>query len=264
MSREIIPGGAFTVARCLFNHELWHKEPLYLKIWIWILGRASHTEHEKNGYRYARGEFVTTYSDIRKVVMHEYNRQPIVPSLKKIRIILEWLKHRQMIRVIPLKSVEIQTGAHPKAQIGAYIGIRIIVVNYDTYQNHENYRGRLKGRVTDEQGPDNNNGNKNGKIENQDIDADIVALKERYRRPDLIDLAIAAFASTRKSNRISASVVLKQLLKWDSYPVEQVEGAIRIYLKKGCASEGKGEKYLLGIIRNQQPQAMAKTHPEWH
>jgi hypothetical protein len=34
--------------------------------------------------------------------------------------------------------------------------------------------------------------------------------------------------------------------------VEQVEVGMRIYLDKGCADQGKGEKYLMGIIRNQK------------
>jgi len=34
----------------------------------------------------------------------------------------------------------------------------------------------------------------------------------------------------------------------------QVEAGIRVYLEKDYASQGKDEKYLLGIIRNQKAE----------
>ena len=49
------------------------------------------------------------------------------------------------------------------------------------------------------------------------------------------------------------SVLLAQLRKWVQYPPEQVEAGIRTYLEKDCAGNGKGEAYLLGIIRNHTP-----------
>jgi hypothetical protein len=67
----------------------------------------------------------------------------------------------------------------------------------------------------------------------------------------LIDKCFAAIAGCRKSGKIADSVVLAQLQKWEKYPVAQVEAGIRIYLDKDYASQGRDEKYLLGIIRGQ-------------
>ena len=64
-----------------------------------------------------------------------------------------------------------------------------------------------------------------------------------------------ALRSTRKSNRIAESVLLSQLQKWERYPVVQVEAAIRTYLEKDYAGQGKAEAYLLGIIRNQKAES---------
>jgi len=50
-------------------------------------------------------------------------------------------------------------------------------------------------------------------------------------------------------------VKLNILNKWNEYPAEQVKAAMRIYLEKGYAAQGKEENYLLGIIRGNAKQA---------
>lgn len=159
-----IPNGGFTVARKIFTSGIWTKDPLYLKLWIWIIGRASFESHEKNGYKYKRGEFVTTHSEIIKALTYRHNRRKISPSVKMVRIMLQWLESEGMIYVNPLMAERCRTGAHAGERTGAYIGIKISVVNYDTYQEQKNYKGRHKGRHLSEQGHDNNNGHNNNGI----------------------------------------------------------------------------------------------------
>ena len=132
-----IPKGGFTIARKIFDSNIWGKDPFYLKVWIWVIGRANHSDTEKCGRHYYRGEFVTTYNDIIKATSYYHNRRHISPSIKKIRIILEWLQKDGMIHVKPLKSELGPTGAGPTARTRAYLGIKIIVINYDTYQTIE-------------------------------------------------------------------------------------------------------------------------------
>ena len=75
---------------------------------------------------------------------------------------------------------------------------------------------------------------------------------KRYADQDLIERAFQAIRSTRKTGKISDSVLLSQLKGWERYPVEHVEAAINTYLSKDYASQGKDEKYLAGILRNQK------------
>lgn len=77
-------------------------------------------------------------------------------------------------------------------------------------------------------------------------------LRKRYTNQKLIDQAFDAIRSTRKTGKVSPSVLLAQLQKWKRYPVKQVEAGIRVYLEKDCAGDGRDERYLLGIIRNQK------------
>ena len=257
---QILKGG-FIVARKLFGSEIWLRDPLYLKVWIWIIGKANHKDIKKNGRLYRRGELVTTYNKIIKAASYYHNRSHITPSLKKIRLILEWLQKEGMIAVKPLKSGLGLTGADPKARTRAYLGIKIIVMNYDTYQNYKNYKGRDRGRPSVQQGHNNNN-------EYNKETPDLFFLKKRYAHQKLIDDAFKAIASTRKSGKVKDSVLIAQLQKWEKYPVEQVEVGIQIYLDKDYAGQGKREEYLLGIIRNNNQQTgKSKSEcrtPKWH
>ena len=83
-----------------------------------------------------------------------------------------------------------------------------------------------------------------------EISSEISSLKDRYPDQETINQTFTAMSSTRKSNRIADTVKLSILKSWERYPVDQVESAIRTYLEKGYAAEGKWEAYLLGIIRN--------------
>jgi hypothetical protein len=44
------------------------------------------------------------------------------------------------------------------------------------------------------------------------------------------------------------------LKSWERYPVESIMAGIETYTEKDYAAQGKGEKYLLGIIRNLKPE----------
>ncbi len=255
---KYIPEGGFTIARKIFDSGIWSKPPLYFKVWVWIIGNANHSDRIKGGYKYKRGELVTNYDEIIKANTHFYNRKHIFPTMKQIRIILEWLQKKGMIAAKPLKSELERTGADTTADTRAYIGLKIIVTNYDTYQDIKNYRGRHHGRDLNEQGHNNNKLNKLNTKESPDF----FSLKNKYD-PILINKVFRAFASTRKNGKIADSVLFTQLRKWDRYPVEQVKAGIQIYLEKDYAGQGKREEYLLGIIRNQKPdEHETAQHPQ--
>lgn len=255
-----IQGGAFAVARKIFNSGIWLKHPLYLKTWIWILGRATYEDHERKGFQYKRGEFVTTYDEIIKAATYHHNRKHIFPTIKQIRIMLNWFADEGMIIVQPLREIDASPlnpehgliGADPRARTRAYIGIKIIVVNYDTYQDLENYKGRHKGRPTSLKGHNNNKGTI--KVTNPEaISNEISLLIKRYSNQEIINQTFQAISSTRKSNRIKNTVKLSILQTWEKYPSSQVEAALKIYVEKNYSDQGKDEKYLLGIIRKQKP-----------
>ena len=138
----------------------------------------------------------------------------------------------------------------------------ITIVNWITYQGEEIENDQQGDQLPTSYRPHTRT--KEHKNIPSDISEKISNLKSRYNSK-LVDRVFQSLASTRKSGKVSDSTLLAQLEKWAAYPQTQVETAIRTYLEKGYAAEGKGEKYLMGIIRNGKPQtATAQGVPDWY
>jgi hypothetical protein len=261
---EPILGGGFMIARKIFRSGIWSKHPLYLKVWIWIVGRASHSDHEKGGHIYPRGEFVTTHKEIIKTCEYRLNKKRIIPTLKQIRVILEWLQTEGMITLEPIlqgHTIRAEVGAYPQESTRAYLGIKIVVVNYDTYQSLEFYRGTPQGGNKGRhrgipQGHYNNNGfNKNGiKRTPDEISSEISLLTDSLfpstEGKELFTRTIEAISTTRKTKKISPSVILRFVQQLEPFSQSRIMSGMRIFLEKEYYRQGKNEKYLLGILRN--------------
>lgn len=246
-----IQGGHFLISRKVFDSAIWQKPPQYYRLLSWLIGKAVfRSGHIFKGHILKRGELIATYREIANALSYRLNRATIKPTLKEIRIMLSWLQSEGMILLKPLTGGTLPNQGRPKDFTGAYIGMLIFIVNYDTYQDSKSYKGSNKGRPKDEQGQTEEEREEEC-ITPRDFSSEISALKKRYSDQETIDQAFQAIASTRKSKRIADSVKLNILQSWERYPVESVISGIKTYLDKGYhRQEGKGEKYLLGIIRN--------------
>jgi len=247
---RFIPGGSFLVARNIYASVIWKKPPQYLKLFLWLIGNAAfESGHNYKGHTLNRGQLITTYSEIADALAYQFNRAINSPTQKEIRMILAWLQLENMILVQPAISGTSPNKGRPSILTRAYVGLLISIINYDTYQDSKSYKGRDKGRPSDELGQlakECVNNDKNP----AEISSQIFVLQERYSDQEIINQVFQAIASTRKSNRIVDSVKLSILNQWNKYPAPQVIDGMRTYLEKGYAAQGKNEKYLLGIIKN--------------
>ena len=84
---------------------------------------------------------------------------------------------------------------------------------------------------------------------------------------EVIQQTIQAIHSTRRRGKVADSIIQAELRWWDQQDPAQVIQGMRTYLEKGYADQGKGEKYLQGIIRNTDERsagsspAGGKGHP---
>lgn len=125
----------------------------------------------------------------------------------------------------------------------------ITIVNWSTYQNSETANDQQNDQQVANKCPHTRT-KEHKKKTPAGISSQISELERRYPDKAAIDQALNAIASTRKSKRIADTVKLSILKSWASYPVALVMTGIDTYLKKEYAEQGKGEQYLLGIIRN--------------
>lgn len=109
---EKIDGGAFLVARKLFDSELWLGKPSGWKvIWIYILGKVNH----KNNKRLKRGEGYFNFSQEHKFI-------GIDITTDKIKSFLQWARVTSMVDTMRTTR-----------------GMIIKVNKYDPYQKLDNY-----------------------------------------------------------------------------------------------------------------------------
>jgi len=132
----------------------------------------------------------------------------------------------------------------------------ITIVNWHTYQSREDENDQQSDQQMTNKGPHTRIKECSfiNKRTPENILSEISVLKERYQDQEIINQAFTAISSIRKTNRISDSVKLNILHQWKKYPADQVMSGIKTYLAKDYASQGKDEKYLLGIIRNGKPE----------
>lgn len=149
-----IPGGCFLWAKKIFQSAVWkEKHPQYFRAFFWLIGSANFEDgYTFKGHVLLRGQLITTHAAIADALSYYFNREFIKPSIKEIRIILSWLQSEGMITVKPLIDGTSPNKGRPIELTRAYVGLLISIINYDTYQDIESYKGRDKGRPSSEQG----------------------------------------------------------------------------------------------------------------
>lgn len=230
MIPEAIKGGYILLARKLLKSGIMEKPPLYLKLFVWMLLQASFKDHGK----LRRGQFFTSYEGMRNAMAYKVGYRSSKPSVKEIRGVTKFLTTAGMIVSTRVTH-----------------GMLITILNYDYYQSAQNYEGHNEGQ---------SQGHNEGTILRikgirKEKPPDFFPLRERYGDQTLIDSVFQAIASTRKSNKVTDSVLLAQLRRWARYPADQVLRGIRTYLEEDYAADGKDERYLLGIIRRTKVQS---------
>jgi hypothetical protein len=209
----------------LRNHKLW-------AFWSWCLMKASYREHKqivgRQTVELKPGQFIFG----RKKAAEELNI-----SEQETRTILGFLAKAQNLTIKSTNKFSI-----------------ITVVNWPIYQGMTETDQPADQQTTNQQLTTNKNvKNIKNKKPPSEISAEISSLAKIYP-PDLLHQVFSAISSTRKTRSIADTVKLKILQDWLRYPIHQVEAGLRVYLEKDCASQGRKENYLLGIIRNQNSQ----------
>jgi hypothetical protein len=230
-----IHGGCILLARKLLKSGIMEKPPLYLKLFIWMLLQASYSDH--GGLK--RGQFFTSLKKMQKAMAYKIGYRKMIPTIKEIRGVTKFL-----------------TKGHMMVTTKVTHGMIITILNYDFYQNLKNYEGHNEGQTKG-----HNEGTILTRKDKERNNPDFSLYFERYSNPDQIGNAFKAIASTRKRNRVSPNVLLKQLRQWERYPAAIVELGCKIYCDKNYATEGKDETYLMGIIRklNNKPQNVYRS-----
>lgn len=126
-------GGYIKVARNMVNSDIFHKPPLYLKVWMYLLCKAYYSPCGCEG----NGELKTTVDEILEACSYQSGYRKEGPTRRQIQRILAYLRADNGVMnggnadgCAADPMIETTAGKH-------YISIRI--VNFEKYQDIESY-----------------------------------------------------------------------------------------------------------------------------
>jgi hypothetical protein len=159
-----IPGGYILISRKIIESEIWEKPPLYVKVWLYLLTLAQHSQYK--GLK--RGQLRTSIPEIIEACSWKVGYRKEKPTKDQIYQIIDWLrKGNEAVH-------EGETSATMITTTKATQGLIITIDNYDFYQCSKNYESNDEGNNEEEakatrkqRQPDNINKNdKNVKNDN--------------------------------------------------------------------------------------------------
>ena len=114
--------GAFVISRSLFESEIWYKPPEYLKIWLYLLGKANHKGRKYKGYYCDRGQYFCNYRELRDQLDYKIGYRNKKYGDFAPKTLMKYLRDTQRIT----------TTKKPR-------GILVTIINYDVYQTLDSY-----------------------------------------------------------------------------------------------------------------------------
>ncbi len=238
--------------RKLADHPIWTREKFTKgQAWVDLILLASYADHiafqSTKAVTVKRGQVLTSQVNLAK--RWRWNRETV-------RTFLLLLKSTNMVAIETSKATD--TGY-----------TLITMLNYELYQG-ERLEPKILPSAIDSAietsiEPASNqhptatiNKGKKGKKEKEPPPSvfNEQTFWEKFPPQDqeIIRQTIQVLHSTRKRGRVADSIIQGELRWWDQQDPAQVIQGMRTYLEKGYADQGRGEKYLRGIIRNSDGQ----------
>jgi len=124
-----IEGGYYIKARCIQNSEIAHCPPHFREIWDWLIKEANHKDKKVSGKTIKRGQLFTSYQEIRDGLKWKVGYRFERYKKWQCENAMKFLRKAAMVAVTKTAR-----------------GVIITILNYDTYQNPENYESRNGSR----------------------------------------------------------------------------------------------------------------------
>lgn len=223
--------GWIMLHRKLLTSELFRNEKL-LKVFIYCLLKATHAEHEqvvgRQKIRLSPGQFV-------------FGRKKAAADLEMkestIRDYIKVLQSHSTILVKPTNKFSV-----------------ITIANWELYQQNEDSTDikHDSKRTTKGQQINTNNNVKNDKKENIIDEIQDLRLSFASEIQSLISPYWDVIKKTRKTNKVSDSIILKTMKQWEKFDSRVIQYALKKHIEAYDDGE-RNEKYTLGIMRNTSP-----------
>lgn len=121
-TEENFNSGAFVLSRSLFSSGIWFMSPEYIKIWIYLIGKANHKGKKYKGYFCERGQYFCDYQELLDQLKYKIGYRKKTYNESFMKNLMKFLRKAGMIN----------TMKKPR-------GILVTLINYSPYQALNNY-----------------------------------------------------------------------------------------------------------------------------
>lgn len=136
--------GCILISRKLVESEIWKKPPLYIKVWLYLLIKAQHTDYK--GLK--RGQVFTSIPEIQEACSWHVGYRKETPSKDQIYKILEWLRspNGKNPRNSCESNYESDTNATMITTARTTRGMIVNIDNYNVYQDLKFYESDTESK----------------------------------------------------------------------------------------------------------------------
>lgn len=138
MPDPVVPGGCILIARKIIESEIWGKPPLYIKIWLFLLTSAQHSNYK--GLQ--RGQLITSIPEIIEGVKWHVGARVERPTKDQVFQVLEFLRG---------KAIKSQRSPYESKEESKMITttkathkILITINKYGVYQDFNSYESNAE------------------------------------------------------------------------------------------------------------------------
>jgi len=224
--------GFILISRKIFNSDIWSKPPLYLKVWLYLLGRAQYQQYK--GLQ--RGQLITSIPEIQEACTYFAGYRKEKPTKKKIADILSYLRN-------PYGGNGEGNAKDPMIVTTKVThGMLVTICNFNVYQDPKYYEGNGDGN-NEKSTKASRKPRQRPNINEEDIKRIIppYPLTELSFRPELENQILLWLQYKAEKNDAYKSTGFKTLLgkikrNTDNYG----ESAVMSLIEEGMANNWKG------------------------
>lgn len=138
-----ISGGYILLSRKIIESEIWKKPPLYIKIWVFLLSKAQHSDYKK----LKRGQLITSIPEIIEECSWYIGYRKESPTKDQVYQVIDWLRdpNGRNSRNCYEGNYEADTKATMITTTKATHGMVVTIDNYSFYQDSKNYESNDEG-----------------------------------------------------------------------------------------------------------------------
>lgn len=198
-------GTKFTLDRKIFSSDIWFASPWKLKIWVYLIGNANHTDGEFMGIPIKRGQLIRSYRRIAKDCGYHIGYRYEKPSVSTVKRICEDF-----------------TKAARTAQRTTHAGTLFTICNYNKLQSFpksERHNERIGSGTTAEQNKNDKEEKKNSSCQNSVefrlsklLLGLILERRNSFKNPNLQNWAKNIDLMMRLDNRSASEI--EKVIRW--------------------------------------------------